>query len=52
LFGLGLEATSKDGAVLNTTRGVGAGADGGLESVDIPTVDEIGVVSVAYIAVS
>ena len=47
LLGLGLETGREDRAVLNTTRGVGAGSDGGLESVDVPAVDEISVVSVA-----
>jgi hypothetical protein len=45
---LGLQGAGEDGAVFNTARGVGAGVDGGLEGLDVPTVDEVGVVSVAY----
>lgn len=47
LLGLGLEASGEDRAVLNATREVGASLDGRLESVGVPAVDEISVVSVA-----
>lgn len=50
LLRFSLEGTGEDWAVLNATRGVGAGGDGGLEGVDVPSVDEISVVSVTYLA--
>jgi hypothetical protein len=44
---LGLQGAGEDGAVFDAARGVGAGVDGGLEGLDVPAVDEVGVVSVA-----
>jgi hypothetical protein len=46
LLGLSLQTGGEDRAVLNATRGVGAGGNSGLEGIDVPAVDEISVVSV------
>lgn len=47
LLGLGLEVAREDGAVFDAAGEVGARVDGGLEGIDVPTVDEVGVVSVS-----
>jgi hypothetical protein len=48
LLGFGLERGLEVDAVFDAAGGVGAVVDGGLEYVDVPAVDEIGVVAVAY----
>jgi hypothetical protein len=48
LLSLSLEVAGEVLAVLDTARGVGAVVDGSLEGVDVPAVDEISVVSVAW----
>jgi hypothetical protein len=47
LLRLRLQGGCEDGAVFDAAREVGAGVDCGLESVDVPAVHEVGMVSVA-----
>ena len=47
LLKFGLQGISKDGAVLDAARRVGAGGNGFLESINVPSVHKVTVVSAA-----
>jgi len=47
LLGFGLEFARENGTVFDAARQIGASVDGRLEGIDVPTVDEIGMVTVS-----
>jgi hypothetical protein len=49
LLGLGLEGVSEVNTVLDTAGGVCAVIDSVLEGLDVPAVDEISMVTIAYV---